>query len=161
MFVSIRTIGHLLERDTFFYLQVRPYAGPAEGEGLGGLQPPPPHFFGNFKELLRKRCFQPPHCESLFSPPTFKVALRALCERVRPCLSARMAYRDGPKSLTGFNLSATSAKKQTDIRYWAQHAMLHVVGQQHSVSLRGPFCRECAVTQTKYRFAPFVIMSAY
>ena len=35
-------------------------SGPAEGEGLGGgLQPP--HFFGNFKELLRKRCFQPPH----------------------------------------------------------------------------------------------------
>ena len=54
--------------------------GPAEGEGLGGLQPP--HFFGNFKELLRKRCFQPPHFESLFSPPppppTFKVAPRAL-----------------------------------------------------------------------------------
>ena len=52
-------------------------AGPAEGEGLGGLQPPP-HFFGNFKELLRKRCFQPLHFESLFSPPTFKVAPRAL-----------------------------------------------------------------------------------
>ena len=46
------------------------------GEGAGGLQPP--HFFGNFKELLRKRCFQLPHFESLFSPPTFKVAPRAL-----------------------------------------------------------------------------------
>ena len=44
-----------------------PNSGPAEGEGLGGLQPP--HFFGNFKELLRKRCFQSPHFESLFSPP--------------------------------------------------------------------------------------------
>ena len=53
-------------------------SGPAEGEGLGGIQPPPPHVFGNFKELLRKRCFQPPHFESLFSPPTFKVAPRAL-----------------------------------------------------------------------------------
>ena len=40
----------------------RDNAGPAEGEGLGGLQPP--HLFGNFKELLRKRCFQPP------PPPT-------------------------------------------------------------------------------------------
>ena len=45
--------------------------GPAEGEGA-------PHFFGNFKELLRKRCFQPPHFESLVSPPIFKVAPRAL-----------------------------------------------------------------------------------
>ena len=54
-------------------------SGPAEGEGLGELQPP--HFFGNFKELLRKRCFQPPLFESLFAPPpppTFKVAPRAL-----------------------------------------------------------------------------------
>ena len=56
--------------------------GPAEGEGQGGLQPPP-HFFGNIKELLRKRCFQPPHFEPLASPPlppppTFKVAPRAL-----------------------------------------------------------------------------------
>ena len=41
--------------------------GPRRGRGWGGLQPP--HFFGNFKELLRKRCFQPPHFESLFSPP--------------------------------------------------------------------------------------------
>ena len=42
-------------------------AGPALGKGQGGLQPP--HFFGNFKELLRTRCFQPPHFESLVSPP--------------------------------------------------------------------------------------------
>ena len=41
--------------------------GPGEGPGGGGLQPP--HFFGNFKQLLRKLCFQPPHFESLFSPP--------------------------------------------------------------------------------------------
>ena len=46
------------------------------GAGGGGLQPP--IFFGNFKELLRKRCFQPPHFESLISPPTFKVAPRAV-----------------------------------------------------------------------------------
>ena len=52
------------------------YSGPAEGEGLGGLQPP--HFFENYKELLRKKCFQPPHFELLVSPPTFKVAARAL-----------------------------------------------------------------------------------
>ena len=51
-------------------------SGPAEGEGQGVLQPP--HFFRNFKELLRKICFQPPDFESLFSPPTFKVAPRAL-----------------------------------------------------------------------------------
>ena len=51
------------------------------GGGAGeGLQPP--HFFGNFKELLRKRCFQPPHFKSLFSPPTFKVAPRALYKNV-------------------------------------------------------------------------------
>ena len=56
------------------------------GGGAGRASAPPPpthtHFFGNFKELLRKRCFQPPsplpHFESLFSPPTFKVAPRAL-----------------------------------------------------------------------------------
>ena len=50
--------------------------GPAAGEGQGGLQPPPT-FFGNFEELLRKRCFQIPHFESLISPPTFKVAPQA------------------------------------------------------------------------------------
>ena len=50
-------------------------SGPAEGEGLGGLQPPPPHFFGNFKVLLRKRCFQHPPPPPHF---TFKVAPRAL-----------------------------------------------------------------------------------
>ena len=50
--------------------------GPRRGKGWGGLQPP--HFFGNLKELLRKRYFQPPHFESLFSPPTLKVAPWAL-----------------------------------------------------------------------------------
>ena len=53
------------------------YTRAHEGGGAGGgLQPP--HFFGNFKELLRERCFQPPHFESLVSYPTFKVAPRAL-----------------------------------------------------------------------------------
>ena len=46
------------------------------GRGAEGASaPPPPHFFGNFKELLRKRCFQPPtsgHFESLVSPPHFR-----------------------------------------------------------------------------------------
>ena len=66
--------------------------GPAEGEGLGGLQlaqPPPPHFFENYKELLRKKCFQPlppppPHTnfESLVSPSSFKIAPRALAESI-------------------------------------------------------------------------------
>ena len=57
------------------------WSGPVEGEGLGGGRfspPPPPHFFENYKELLRKKCFQPPHFGSLVSPPTFKVAPRAL-----------------------------------------------------------------------------------
>ena len=55
--------------------------GPRRGRGSF-------HFFGNFKELLRKRCFQHPpppppththtHFESLVSSPTFKVAPRAL-----------------------------------------------------------------------------------
>ena len=55
------------------------FQGPRRGRGWGGFSPPPPPtFFGNCKELLRKRCFQPPHFESLFSPPTFKVAPRAL-----------------------------------------------------------------------------------
>ena len=36
-------------------------ANRARGGGGGGLQPiPPPHFFENYKELLRKKCFQPP-----------------------------------------------------------------------------------------------------
>ena len=51
--------------------------GPRRGEG--GLQA---HFFENFKELLRKRCFQPPPPPPLGvtsqPPPTFKVAPRAL-----------------------------------------------------------------------------------
>ena len=38
------------------------------GAGGGGLHPPP-HFFGNFKELLRKRCFQPPHFQSSSAGP--------------------------------------------------------------------------------------------
>ena len=49
--------------------------GPRRGRGRGASAP---HFYGNFKELLRKRCFQPPHFESLFSPLIFKVAPRAL-----------------------------------------------------------------------------------
>ena len=51
--------------------------GPAE-VGVAGEASSPPHFFGNFKELLRKRCFQPPHFESLVRSPTFKVVPRAL-----------------------------------------------------------------------------------
>ena len=51
-------------------------AGPAEGEGLGGLQPHPT--FLKIIELLRKKCFQPPQFESLVSPHTFKVAPQAL-----------------------------------------------------------------------------------
>ena len=37
------------------------------GGGAGGLQPL--HFFGNYKELLRKRCFQPPHFQSSSAGP--------------------------------------------------------------------------------------------
>ena len=54
-------------------------SGPAEGEGQGrGLQPP--HFFGNFKELLRKKVFsalplwvtsQPLHFQSSSAGPEF------------------------------------------------------------------------------------------
>ena len=62
------------------------WTGPAEGEGQGGLQSP--HFFGNFKELLRKRCFHAPHFESQFSPPTFKVAPRALMENENYCIKS-------------------------------------------------------------------------
>ena len=62
-----------------------------QGEGQGELHAP--HFFGHFKELLRKRYFQSPlpHFESLVTPPppppththTFEVAPRALyCHRV-------------------------------------------------------------------------------
>ena len=44
--------------------------GGALGEGGRGAEAhSPPNFFGNFKELLRKRCFQPPHFETLFTPP--------------------------------------------------------------------------------------------
>ena len=35
--------------------------------GGGGAKTP--HFFENYKELLRKKCFQPPHFGSLVSPP--------------------------------------------------------------------------------------------
>ena len=43
-------------------------AGPVMGGG-GGRGASAPNFFVNFKDLLRKRCFQPPHFESLVSPP--------------------------------------------------------------------------------------------
>ena len=50
--------------------------------GWASAPAPPSPTFGNFEELLRKRCFQPPppppHFESLFSSPTFKAAPRAL-----------------------------------------------------------------------------------
>ena len=39
------------------------------GGGAGGASAPSPHFFGNFKELLRKKVFSAPHFESLVSPP--------------------------------------------------------------------------------------------
>ena len=52
------------------------------GGGAGGAEAPPPHFFENYKELLRKKFFQPPHFESLVSLPTFKVAPRALCSGI-------------------------------------------------------------------------------
>ena len=45
-------------------LQCIECTGPAEGEGAAGASAP--HFFGNFKELLRKRCFPPP------PPPHFQ-----------------------------------------------------------------------------------------
>ena len=51
--------------------------GDERGEGGGRLQPP--HFLKNYKELLRKRCFQPPHFEPLVSL-TFKVAPRSLID---------------------------------------------------------------------------------
>ena len=52
-FISKGTVEHSSNYE--FLLKI---SGPAEGEGQGVLQPP--HFFRNFKELLRKRCFQPP-----------------------------------------------------------------------------------------------------
>ena len=48
------------------------------GGAGGGLQPPT--FFENYKELLRKKCF---------SPPTFKVAQRALPDWKNICTSAK------------------------------------------------------------------------
>ena len=45
---AIQTVRHLKE-----------VAGPAEGEGQGGLSPPPPHYFENYKELLRKSVSPP------------------------------------------------------------------------------------------------------
>ena len=43
------------------------FAGPAEGGGGGGGGSASPHFYENYKELLRKRCFQPPS-----PPPNFQ-----------------------------------------------------------------------------------------
>ena len=42
------------------------------GGGAGGGGASAPHFFENYKELLRKKCLQPPHFESLVSPPLSK-----------------------------------------------------------------------------------------
>ena len=61
--------------------------GPRRGRAGGASAP---QFFGNFKELLRKSCFQPPHFESLFSPPTFKVAPRALRVKERTGAKPKM-----------------------------------------------------------------------
>ena len=74
----------LSTRPLYLHLLIYLFIRARGGGGAGGASAPPPHFFGNFKELLRKRCFQPPHFESLGSPPppppppTFKVARRAL-----------------------------------------------------------------------------------
>ena len=47
--------------------------GPRRGRGWGGLQPPPPpHFFENYKELPRKKCFQPPPLWVTSQPPHFQ-----------------------------------------------------------------------------------------
>ena len=57
------------------------FSWPAEGERLGvgaSAHPHPLPLFENCKELLRKRCFQPRHFESLVSLPIFKVAPRSL-----------------------------------------------------------------------------------
>ena len=75
-FISKGTVEH--SSNCEFLLKI---SGPAEGEGEWVLQPP--HFFRNFKELLRKRCFQPPPpppptLSHYSAPPTFKVAPRAL-----------------------------------------------------------------------------------
>ena len=71
--------------------QIKLYLFRARGGG-GAVGASAPHYFGNFKELLRKRCFQQPHFESLFNPPTFKVAPRALLfDRIlaTSCFSAK------------------------------------------------------------------------
>ena len=42
--------------------------GPAEGGGWGTCPPPPPNFFENYKELLRKSVFGSPLCVTSQSP---------------------------------------------------------------------------------------------
>ena len=54
-----------VDRNISSSIQILPaLQGPRRGRGWGDFSPPPPThthtFFGNFKELLRKRCFQPP-----------------------------------------------------------------------------------------------------
>ena len=51
--------------------ELKPVSGPAEGEGLGGLQPL--HFFGNFKELGMGRTY----AKFLFSTADFQVKFYA------------------------------------------------------------------------------------
>ena len=51
--------------------QKKGMTGLADGEGQGGGGGLPPTFFRTFKELLKKRCFQPPTL-SHYSVPHFQ-----------------------------------------------------------------------------------------
>ena len=86
--------GYLLDTKGGVSVYCSSFNRPRGGRGAGGLQPH--HLFENYKELLRKRCFQPPppspphtHFEPLVSPPppspaTFKVGPRSLFKSLLP-----------------------------------------------------------------------------
>ena len=71
--LSHQTYGHLLtirNRSVAIKRWITSEQGPWRGRGRGGFSPPPPpHFFRNFKELLRNRIFQPPHFQSSSAGP--------------------------------------------------------------------------------------------
>ena len=96
------------------------------GGGAGGLQPR--RFFENYKELLRKSVFSPPpHFESLFSPPTFKVALRALSIHLFDCFNFEVffyqeLYLISNSVTAALDLVAEAVDVDTEIVRWTRGA---------------------------------------
>ena len=129
-------------------------AGPAEEEGLGGLQPS--HFFENYKEILRERVFSPPpppHYESLVSPPSPLLP--------PPHFQSRSAVPGGKQSVLtnapwGRQSGLTHAQwgQQSVFTYaqWGQQSVLtHALWGEQSVLTHAQWGQQSGLTHAPWR----------